>query len=176
MAACGKAASKIPAASIILTPGLKYLDFGCGNGTVLKQNLAARSDLNCFGIDVKDFNEKLPEEVTFKIYDGANIPFCNDTFDIIIANHVLEHIPQPDGIISELKRVLKPDGQLFIEVPNERSLYGKPSRKYAGTIHFRDDPTHLRPYSKKSLIELFKKLGFRIIKTSISRNLLHLVL
>lgn len=49
--------------------------------------------------------------------DLQNIPFINDTFDIIICNHVLEHIPDDHKAMIELHRVLAPGGWLFLTVP-----------------------------------------------------------
>jgi len=156
--------------------GSRYLDFGCGNGVALRQNLAVRPDLNYFCIDVENFSKELPHNVAFLVYDGLNVPYRNSSFDIIVANHVLEHIHNPDMILLELKRIMKDGGHLFIEVPNERSLWGKSGGRFAGTVHFQDDPTHIRPYSKIDLTELCQKIGFKIIEIRISRNLLHLIL
>ncbi|MBW2020563.1 MAG: class I SAM-dependent methyltransferase [Deltaproteobacteria bacterium] len=156
--------------------GQQYLDFGCGDAATLRQNLAVRPDLNCFCIDIKDFSKDLPAEIPFTLYDGMHIPFCSNTFDIITVNHVLEHVRDPKTTLSELKRIVKAGGHIFIEVPNERSLWGKPGSRFAGTVHFKDDPTHIRPYSKRDLIELCRNIGLKIIKSGISRNMLHLIL
>jgi SAM-dependent methyltransferase len=156
--------------------GHKYLDFGCGGGVALRQNLESRPDLKCFCIDVKDFSKALPKNVVFTVYDGINIPYKEDTFEIITANHVLEHVHNPIMILLELKRIMKAGGSIFIEVPNKRSLWGKPCGRFAGTVHFKDDPTHIRPYSKKDLTELCRNAGFKVIRCGISRNLLHLFL
>ena len=143
---------------------------------MLRQNLKVRPDLKCFAIDVSDFQEQLPANVIFYSYDGINIPFTRDQFDIITLNHVLEHVRNSHEILSELKRVLKVGGRIFIETPNEYSLWGKPDGNFVGTVHFHDDPTHIRPYSKAELIQLCQKLDFTIVKSGISRNLLHLIL
>ncbi len=156
--------------------GFKCLDFGCGNGLVLRQNATVRPDLEFFGIDIKDFSGELPKHVSFSIYNGEKLPHQDNYFDIITANHVLEHIQNPKRILTELKRVLKNKGRIYIEVPNKRSLWGKPHGKFAGTVHFFDDPTHFRPYSQIELAQLCRQSGFRIIKSGIVRNLLHLIL
>lgn len=156
--------------------GFKCLDFGCGNGLVLRQNATVRPDLEFFGIDIKDFSGELPKHVSFSIYNGEKFPHQDNYFDIIIVNHVLEHIQNPERILTELKRVIKNKGRIYIEVPNKRSLWGKPHGKFAGTVHFFDDPTHLRPYSQIELAELCRQSGFRIIKSGIARNFLHLIL
>lgn len=112
----------------------------------------------------------------FAVYDGQNLPYKNNSLDIITANHVLEHVYNPNTVLSELRRITKVGGQVFIEVPNDRSLWGKPHGRFAGTVHFKDDPTHIRPYSKKALIRLCLNSGFTVMRCGVSRNLLHLIL
>lgn len=158
------------------TRGTRYLDFGCGDGHALYQNLAVRPDLNCFCVDIKDFSKSLAEDMIFTVYDGKRLPYKDEIFDIITANHVLEHVNSPHIILSEIKRILKRGGKLFIEVPNQRSLWGQPGGRYAGTIHFLDDATHVHPYSNEDLEIIFQDVGLKIIKIGISRNLLHLFL
>jgi SAM-dependent methyltransferase len=156
--------------------GRQYLDFGCGNGVALRQNLAVRPDLACYAIDIKDCSELLPSGVIFRQYDGWHIPYDSGFFDIITCNHVLEHIADSKVIMSELMRVLKPGGWLFIEVPNEKSLWGKPGGRFAGTVNFYDDQTHARHYRRVDLIELGQASGFRLIKCRVARNWLYFLL
>ena len=141
---------------------------------MLRQNLAVRPDLECFCVDVKACSRNIPVNASFATYNGKSIPFKDKTFDIISVNHVLEHIRDPNIVLLELKRVLKIKGRIFLEVPNERALWGKPKGRFAGTVHFTDDPTHIRPYSKTDLVELGKSCGFKIAKVGITRNLVHL--
>src|SRR3546814_6839351 len=49
--------------------------------------------------------------------DGVFLPFPDDTFDRIIAAEVLEHIPDDEGAIAELHRVLKPGGTIAVTIP-----------------------------------------------------------
>jgi SAM-dependent methyltransferase len=156
--------------------GSRYLDFGCGTGLALAQNLLVRSDLECYCVDVQDFSKDLPENAIFTIYNGKKLPYEDNSFDIITANHVLEHLPKPDFTIDEICRVLRANGSVFFETPNERSLWGEPGGKFSGTVHFHDDPTHIRPYSRNELQEVFERHGLETIKTGITRNLLHLFL
>ena len=156
--------------------GRRYLDFGCGDGTVLCQNLAIRPDLKCVAIDIKNFSKDVPTQVHFIQYNGEHIPFKSDSFDIITVNHVLEHLSSPKKTLSELGRILRIQGKIFIETPNKKSLWGKPGGRFGGTVHFKDDPTHIRPYSEKDLIELCKDMGLKAVRSGISRNLLHLIL
>jgi len=51
--------------------------------------------------------------------DIRSMPFANDSFDILLCNHVLEHIDQEQKALSEIKRVLKPNGWAILQVPIE---------------------------------------------------------
>lgn len=83
---------------------MKKLDLGCGEQK--KEGYVT--------IDIRP-------EVNPDIVHNLNIvpyPFADNTFDIIEADHVLEHLDKPFLIMKELHRVLKPDGKLIIRVPH----------------------------------------------------------
>ncbi|ALM49238.1 methyltransferase [Flavobacterium psychrophilum] len=81
--------------------------------------------------------------------------------DIITMWHVLEHVPDIENQIAELKRILKPGGTIIIAVPNFKSYdaqyYGKHWAAY-------DVPRHLWHFSKTSIKLLFAKQGMELIK------------
>jgi SAM-dependent methyltransferase len=54
--------------------------------------------------------------------DITNIPFADESFDVILCNHVLEHIPDDGKAIKELYRVLKPNGWAILQVPLDSNL------------------------------------------------------
>lgn len=54
---------------------------------------------------------------------GEDIPFADETFDVVYSNNVLEHTSNPAAVLREAFRVLKPGGKLFCEVPNYLSYY-----------------------------------------------------
>jgi ubiquinone/menaquinone biosynthesis C-methylase UbiE len=58
----------------------------------------------------------------FKLYDGMNIPFPSNFFDVVIANHVIEHVQDQAMTLSEVSRVLNDNGICYIAVPNKWSL------------------------------------------------------
>jgi demethylmenaquinone methyltransferase/2-methoxy-6-polyprenyl-1,4-benzoquinol methylase len=55
--------------------------------------------------------------------DIHSIPYADQTFDVVMAAHVLEHLPEPQNALSEMMRVLKPGGVLFICM-TRRSVFG----------------------------------------------------
>ena len=84
------------------------LDFGFGEG--FQSNYFKNLKLNVSAIDVEKKKDLPKNNIDFFIYDGKNIPFQNNTFDIIFSSNVLEHVPNLDEIQAEIFRVLKDNG------------------------------------------------------------------
>ncbi len=70
------------------------------------------------------------------------------TYDLIIVNHVLEHLSAGEKVFARLCQLLAPGGVLYAEFPSLRTAY---SRKTASSYHFHDDRTHRRFYSLETL-------------------------
>jgi len=107
------------------------LDVGCANGRDLM--LLSQKGCKCSGIDFssnmieeakKDFLKNNIEGINVEVDDATQLRFSAETFDKIYASEVLEHIPNWDKAISEMRRVLKSGGCLVITTPNRRSWYG----------------------------------------------------
>lgn len=102
----------------------RLLELGCGNGKLWQEN---RIDLRNREIFLSDISEGMVEEVRNKlgtdfnciVADAEKIPFKDEYFDTIIANHVLFYLNDLNIGLKEISRVLKPDGILYC------STYGK---------------------------------------------------
>ena len=104
------------------------LDHGCGGGSTLLY-LAALGYCNLYGVDVggetKELNLAL-QRLTGKrdqhifVYDGANLPFANNSIDLIFSQQVLEHVDDEmvDRYIRDEARVLKPYGLIYHQIPH----------------------------------------------------------
>jgi SAM-dependent methyltransferase len=97
--------------------------------------------------------------------DVQSMPFNNDTFDVVICNHVLEHVEDDGKAIAEIRRILKPGGYAIMQVPFNSSM----EKTYEDTSitdplerekHFRQKD-HLRLYGK-DYPERVAKYGLRI--------------
>jgi len=62
------------------------------------------------------------ETVATRVADAQTLPFDDDAFDIVIANHMLYHVPQPDVAVAEMARVLRPDGMAMAATVGPRHL------------------------------------------------------
>jgi ubiquinone/menaquinone biosynthesis C-methylase UbiE len=157
-----------------LRVGATILDLGCGSGSM--QNLIKnyRKDINFISIDRDDYSKDFPPGTFFKVdITTEKLPVVSDSIDAVFCSHVLEHINFYELFLSEIKRVLKRDGSVYIETPSSRSLYF-PSIRFMkgqnGPTNFFDDYTHLKPFTPQALYILGRKLGLSKIKTGYARN------
>ena len=132
----------------------KFLDVGCGAGYSL---MRACENLNCSveGIDadpgshgVGRFVKDLVNDVSIKQGFAEDLPYANDSFDVVYSSHVLEHVNDESKALEEMKRVLKKDGVLIIGMPTASMAF----LNYISQLTF---TTHIKTY------ELFRNLFFQ---------------
>ena len=124
--------------------GMKILELGCGTGTLWmdhKEELA-----KCEQVVLSDFSEGMietakknlgdPANVQFKTIDIQDIPFADDTFDIVIANYMLYHVPEIKKGLSEVKRVLKKDGFFYAGTTSEVSIMDHVAKYLEMDLHY----------------------------------------
>jgi 2-polyprenyl-3-methyl-5-hydroxy-6-metoxy-1,4-benzoquinol methylase len=136
----------------------QLLDIGAGTGDFL---LVAQNDgWKTIGIE--------PSQKAKTIAEGKGISFVKDTtelasksFDCITMWHVLEHVPDLDFQIKELKRLLKTTGTLIVAVPNFKSFDAKYYQNFWAAY---DVPIHFWHFSKQSIQMLFQKENMSLKK------------
>lgn len=90
------------------------LDIGVGDGSITSA-IQRHYDLpkdKVFGTDIVTPREE--PSFTFNLVDGIDLPFNDNSFDLITANMVLHHVDDLDGLLQEIRRVLRPNGYLVI--------------------------------------------------------------
>ena len=111
--------------------GMKILELGCGDGSLWSQNrekLPGNLSLTLSDISqgmLRDAKRNLGGEdprFDFQAFDCQNIPFSSETFDMIIADHVLFYCRDLDKALQEIKRVLKPEGVFFCSAYGARHM------------------------------------------------------
>ncbi len=86
--------------------------------------------------------------------------FDGQQYDVITMWHVLEHVPNLTTYISQLKRLLKPDGTLIVAVPNHQSFDAEHYGRFWAAY---DVPRHLWHFSQKSIEKLFAKEKMKVV-------------
>ena len=115
--------SKIIAETVIreieLPNYAKVLDFGCGNGAMLRAFSGEWPDWQLFGSELSDnVREKLNTLPNFKKLFVGSLCDVDEKFDLITMIHALEHVVDPVKVLSEVGRLLGASGRLLVEVPN----------------------------------------------------------
>ena len=100
-------------------PFQSALDLGCGTGEMLKLILQKDPHKELCGIDLSEemlavAKSKLPEQVKLLLGDSEALPFPDNAFDVVYCNDSFHHYPAPQNVLSEVHRVLKPDGTFLM--------------------------------------------------------------
>ncbi len=132
------------------------LDFGCGAGGFL---LFMNNVCKIKGIEAQESLQPFFKENNLEVY--KSVDEIKEKFDIITLFHVFEHLKEPQKIIQSLLNLLKNNGEIIIEVPNEDdillSLYK--CKAFADFTHW---SCHLFCYNKKTLKKFFSKMNVKI--------------
>jgi SAM-dependent methyltransferase len=140
----------------------RLLDFGCGGGYFLAH--AANAGWSAKGFDVGD--------AAIETCRANNLTVTNQisdlepaSFDVIVLNHVFEHIEEPASLLRALRLLLMPQGKLIVVVPNVRSARARLSlpilsRKCGFDERHRAFPIHLWYFSPATLAKLLRTAGF----------------
>jgi 2-polyprenyl-3-methyl-5-hydroxy-6-metoxy-1,4-benzoquinol methylase len=134
------------------------LDIGAGTGNFL--SVAQNDGWKTIGVE--------PSEKAKTIAKNKGVSFVENTaeleshtFDVISMWHVLEHVPNLEEQVTELKRLLKPSGTLIVAVPNFKSFDAKHYGKFWAAY---DVPIHFWHFSKLAIQKLFEKENIKLEK------------
>jgi ubiquinone/menaquinone biosynthesis C-methylase UbiE len=105
-----------------LRPGIRWLDFGCGKRLLCGGLEKLESQMASFpfvGMDPCWQNLNEQQHAAWRVQaDGHHLPFRDESFDLITANMVMEHLKVPDLVFREMERVLAPGGTILLHTPN----------------------------------------------------------
>lgn len=138
----------------------KLLDFGCGVGGFLMK--AREMASMALGIELEIRLQEFFQSQKLIVYKNLEeLSKENIKFDIITAFHVVEHLPDPLQILSQLSNLLEKDGEIIIEVPNadDALLTLYKSKEFS---HFTYWSQHLYLFNQANLLKLIKKAGFKL--------------
>ena len=140
-------------------PPSKILDVGCGLGFLLS---ALDDKHEKFGLEVSTYAAEFAKKYAH-IYNStleeSNI--AENSFDVVISHHVIEHVDSPEKFLREIKKVLKPDGYLVIATPDFSSICAKLFKEKYRMLF---DKTHVNLFSFQSLKKMLTDFGFEILE------------
>ncbi|GAB4487454.1 MAG: methyltransferase domain-containing protein [Thermodesulfovibrionales bacterium] len=135
--------------------GGTLLDVGAGVGCLA--SIAQARGFTVSGVEVSEWaarfarDEKGLNIITGKLEDAG---FEKESFDVIVINHVLEHVEQPRAMLCNVRELLKPEGMLVIGVPNAASLMAKLKRGRWASLLPEQHRWHFSPATLRKMAEL----------------------
>jgi SAM-dependent methyltransferase len=155
-----------------IKPDDRILDIGCGEG---RHTIKAcqQNKTFCVGADFgfenlvktkeklkfhQDFNDIFCKNFELSCMDVTNLPFCNNSFDIVICSEVLEHITDDKKAMAELVRILKPGKILAVSVPR---FWPEKICWLLSDEYFNANMGHVRIYKESSLIKNIESIGVK---------------
>ncbi len=93
----------------------RVLDIGCGRGDHYSQLIDRAPEITYFALDFSPFmlRNHPAQSDRLALGDALQLPYADDSFDVVMANHVLYHLDNIDRGLDEIKRVLKPGGKML---------------------------------------------------------------
>jgi len=135
----------------------RVLDIGCGKGAFLRAFKSRLPQWQCAGVEPSREEATLArQDGSIAVYEGmfGTVALEPESFDLVSIMHVLEHVRRPAETLGQIRRVLKPGGLLFIEVPNTSDL-----NMFYDLLLFE----HLYHFTPETLAWLLAREGFEVI-------------
>jgi len=157
--------------------GLRVLDVGCGNHAPATTKLwwprceYSGLDRSFDGYSARDLSA-LDHSYLLDCRCQPLSALPDASFDVVIASHILEHLPNGVALLQQLSAKLAPGGHVYVEFPSVRSL-GLPSMP--GCLNFCDDATHVRVYGLREIANALLECDMRIVRAGVRRDLARIV-
>ena len=150
---------------------MKILDLGTGSGYLSFPIAKKYSNISVIGLDIVEkalevnrfrAKEEQIRNISFITYNGIEFPFSDSEFDMVISRYALHHFPDIQKSISEVSRVLKRGGFLFVSDPTPNA--NDTSRFVDGYMQLKKD-CHIKFYTKEEWLQICGKYGLQFKKS-----------
>jgi ubiquinone/menaquinone biosynthesis C-methylase UbiE len=149
-----------------ISPEHSILEIGSGAGGILTylnaKNRDAIDPLEDFYSSVPEFVKQRDPEVKYLKAKAESLPYDDLSFDLIICDNVIDHCDDADKVFSEMKRVLKDSGNIYLRL-NTYTAWGRFVRLIVELLKI--DPGHPYTFTPVSIRESFKKNDLELVKT-----------
>ena len=162
-----KAHSLLKSAGLLKHKRIRVIDIGCGRGNLVQGFLDNGCD--AYGVDTSLIAFKSRIKNIKVIHGNYEKPlFQNDYFDLIVSIQTFEHMASLEKIMNQIKKTIKSNGLLIIEVPNDIEGYRV---KLFKNIWWMIPPIHIRYFTRQSVKNIFSNFDFRVINITTSGSL-----
>ncbi|MBD2597487.1 methyltransferase domain-containing protein [Nostoc spongiaeforme FACHB-130] len=152
-----------------ISPTDTILDVACGTGEFERLLLAEYSSQQIVGIDISDKMLAIAKQkcsaypqVSFQIASASNLPFDNDSIDVIVSANAFHYFDDPLAALKEMRRVLKPDGKVIILDWCRDYL----TCKICDLILKVFDPAHQQCYTQNEFHRLLEDANFAVYRAT----------
>lgn len=150
--------------------GKRFLDIGCATGYML--DVAKDKGCDVYGVELSEWACRQAGRRHSNVFNKSieQCSFDCDFFDIITMTDVLEHVNSPHILFPEIKRILKPGGNIILTSPDNFSW----SRRLLGRKWFQFKDEHIIYYNKKALSHISARYGLEIVELQSNRKTMYL--
>lgn len=179
---------------VLASDGGSLLDVGCGEGffmSALDHELRlVEREWTLTGVDLSEYELERAAALPYS-FERCNleegIPFEDGSFDVLFLGELIEHVYNPDNLLEECRRVLKPGGHLMVTTPNLQAWYNralflmgiqplyyetstKTTAVGAGPLRRIKRGTspvgHLRVFNRRALTDIIEREGFQVLEVA----------
>ena len=167
-----------------IRPGQRVIDIGCGGGRHSFEAYRRGADVVAFDHDAAELGKvaamftamseagevPIDASATTVLGDALKLPFPDDSFDVVIASEVLEHIPEDERAMAELTRIVRRGGSVVVTVPRyfpERVCWA------LSDAYHQVEGGHVRIYRTRQLLGRLREAGLRPVGRRHHAHALH---
>ncbi len=183
----GRLHNRMTLALDVLTqyPISPLLDLGCGDGTFMEALRERMPGCECCGVEISKAAAQFAEGKGFRVitadFCAEKLPLEANSFNACFMGEVIEHAFSPDDLLAEARRVLRPDGLLFLTTPNMGAWFNRVSLLFGYQPIFTEVSTvrdfghvcrlvgrpagHIRVFTHRALRGLVAESGFEVMKS-----------
>ena len=139
--------------------GARLLEVGCGSGAMLNRMQERGWRVEGIDFDSAAVTQARDLGLQVRVGDILKMDLTSGTYDVVVMSHVIEHVPDPQSLLHECWRLLRPGGRLVVVTPNNRALSRRLFGRYWMPL---DPPRHLALFTVSALKRLSEDAGFGV--------------